>query len=105
MTADTAAPDRDTRDDLYRYARKMAGAGNTYVAAVAFRRAADGDDPAYIEAAARGIREAIDALRHRSDADYRLVAVMDNIVRAAEAALPVTQPPHHPVRVFEGEQS
>lgn len=105
MIADTAAHDRVTRDDLYGYAREMALAGNTYVAAVAFRRAADGDDPAYIEAAARGIRWAIDAVRRRSDADYRLIAVMDDIVLNAEAALPVTQPQHHPVRVFEEEQS
>ncbi len=103
MTADTAAHDRVTRDDLYGYAREMARAGNTYVAAIAFRRGADGDDPAYIDAAARRIREAIDAVRHRSDADYRLVTVMDDIVRDAEAALPVAQPSRHPVRVFEDE--
>lgn len=103
MTADTAAPDRDTRDDFYRHAREMAVAGNTYVAAVAFRRAADGDDPAYIDAAAAGIRAAIDTVRVRSDADHRLIGVMDDIVRDAEAALPVAQPSRHPVRVFEDE--
>lgn len=105
MTADTAAHDRVTRDDLYRRALNAALTGNAASAAVAFRRAADGDDPASIDAVARGIREAIDAARPRTDADCRLIDVMDNIVRAAEAALPVTQPPHHPVRVFEGEQS
>lgn len=103
MTADTAAHDRVTRDDLYGYAREMALTGNTYVAAVAFRRAADGDDPASIDAVARGIREAIDAARPRTDADRRLIDAIDDIVHAAEAALPVAPPAHHPVRVFEDE--
>lgn len=105
MTADTAAPDRDTRDDFYRYAREMAVAGKTYVAAVVFRRAADGDDPAHIEAAARGIRWAIDALRARSASDHQFIDIMDDAVRDAEAALPAPQPALHPVRVFEEEEA
>ncbi len=104
MTADHAR-NRDTRDDFYGYAREMALAGKTYVAAVAFRCGADGDDPAHIEAAARGIRWAIDAVRVRSDADRRLIDVMDDIVRDAQAALPVAQPSRHPVRAFEEEEA